>query len=224
MQQQRRCKRPLLVVLDFALPPVCLNCRHLLRAPPRPGSPPLCSRCGPELAQLAPSARRIGDVEACFLYDGPLAAAVARLKFSGQLELAGPLGRLLADAPMWGEGWDLVAPVPLHWRRAMVRGYNHATLLARWAGRARPAGGRLDARLLRRVRATPPQTELDGPARRGNLAGAIVLAPTREVTGRRVLIIDDVTTTGSTLLACLDVVRAAGAARAAGLALLRAAL
>lgn len=213
------------MLLDFVLPPVCLHCRHLLRAAPkRGGEPPLCSRCAPDLAPLAPAARRIGDIEACFLYEGPLAAVVARLKFTGQLDLAGPLGRLLGAAPIWREGWDLVAPVPLHWRRAMVRGYNQATHLARWAGRAEPIGARLEPRLLHRARATPPQTELDGPARRSNLAGAIILGAGREVTGRRVLVVDDVTTTGSTLRACLEALRAAGAARAAGLALLRAAL
>lgn len=189
------------------------------------GSPPLCSRCAPELALLDPTTRRHGDIEARYLYDGPLAAAVARLKFAGEIELAGPLGRLLAHAPVWREGWDLVAPVPLHWRRALARGYNQAALLSRWAVREHhPNGARLEPRLLQRVRPTPPQTELDGPGRRDNLAGAIVVRAGRSLAGARVLVVDDVTTTGSTLAACLDVVRAAGAVRAAGLALLRAAL
>jgi len=212
------------VLLDFLLPPVCLACRHLLRAPPAGGVPPLCSRCAPELAPLDPAARRVGDIEACFLYAGPLARAVTRLKFGGELELAGPLGRLLAHAPAWREGWDLVAPVPLHWRRAVARGYNQAALLCGWAAREGRTGACVRPRLLHRVRATSPQTELDGPARRDNLAGAIVVSSGRSLAGLRVLVVDDVTTTGSTLGACLDVVRAAGAARAAGLALLRSAL
>ncbi|WAS98249.1 ComF family protein [Nannocystis punicea] len=212
------------MLLDFLSPPVCLACRHLLRAPARGGLPPLCSRCAPELAPLDPAARRLGDVEACFLYEGPLASAVRRLKYDGQLELAGPLGRLLAHAPAWREGWDLVAPVPLHWRRALARGYNQAALLARWAAREAPLGARLRPRLLQRVRATPPQTELDGAARRDNLAGAIVVRSGRSLAGLRVLVVDDVTTTGATLDACLRAVRSAGAARAAGLALLRSAL
>lgn len=206
-------------------PPVCLGCRRLVQAPVAEGLPPLCSRCAPELGRLAPASRRVGDIEALFLYEGPLAAAVVRLKFGGQLELAGPLGRLLAAAPVWHEGWDLVAPAPLHWRRALARGYDQAGLLARWAVRtAGPRRPPLDLRLLRRLRATAPQTDLDGPARRRNLAGAIALAARRSVAGRRVLVIDDVTTTGATLGACIDALRAAGAARAAGLALLRAAL
>ncbi|SFF48881.1 hypothetical protein SAMN02745121_09155, partial [Nannocystis exedens] len=55
------------MLLDFLAPPVCLACRHLLRTPPPGGVPPLCSRCAPELAPLDPAARRVGDVEACFL-------------------------------------------------------------------------------------------------------------------------------------------------------------
>lgn len=209
------------MLLEFLFPPICLGCRRLLREPNPPEVPPLCSACRPDLALLTPEARRIDDIEACFLYEGPLAAAIAHLKFTGQLELAGPLGRLLACAPIWRERWDLVAPVPLHWRRALLRGYNQSALLARWALRRAPAGPRLAPRLLRRVRATPAQTLLDAPARRQNLHGAIAVRSTRPLAGLRVLVIDDVTTTGATLRACIDALLAAGAARAAGLALLR---
>lgn len=210
------------MLLDFLLPPLCLGCRRLLREPPAsPEVPPLCGACRLDLGHLTPGTHRQDDIEACFLYEGPLAAAIAQFKFEGHLELAGPLGRLLAGAPILRERWDLVAPAPLHWRRALLRGYNQAALLARWALRAAPPGPRLDLRLLRRTRATPAQTALDAPARRHNLRGAIAVRRAPLPPGLRVLVLDDVTTTGATLRACIDALRAAGAERAAGLALLR---
>jgi ComF family protein len=205
------------VIADLLFPPVCLGCRRLLRADL---SLPLCAACRGEHAPLPPALRHQDGAEALFAYDGPLAAAVTDLKYSGDVALAGPLGRLLAGADALRRPWDLIAPVPLHPRRAVLRGYNQAALLARWtvhhAGlpRARHA-----PRLLRRLRATPPQTALDAAARRRNLAGAFAVR--RPVAGLRVLVLDDVTTTGATLAACLAALQTAGAVEVAGLALLR---
>lgn len=203
--------------LDLLFPAVCLGCRRLLRGAPEL---PLCSLCAPEHEPLPPALRRVAEVEALHAYAGPLARAVAALKFSGQLELAGPLGRLLASADLLRQPWDALIPVPLHPWRALLRGYNQADLLARWALRhaGRPAAG-LAPRLLRRVRATPPQTAQDAASRRQNLAAAFVAAPA--AAGRRLLVVDDVTTTGATLAACLAALRSAGAREVAGLALLR---
>lgn len=210
------------MLLDLLFPPVCAGCRRLLR---HPGPLPLCSLCRPEHQELPAALRRVAGVEAMHAYAGPLACAAAALKFDGQLELAGPLGRLLAAADLLRGPWDAVVPVPLHPWRALLRGYNQADLLARWTlhhARRRPGitAAPLRPRLLRRVRATAPQTAQDAAARRANLLGAFVAGPA--VAGRRVLVIDDVTTTGATLAACLEALRAAGAAEVAGLALLRA--
>ena len=212
-------------MLDLLFPPVCLGCRRLLRGDP---ALPLCSLCLAEHEPLPPAQRRVDGVEAVHAYAGPLACAVAALKFDGQLELAGPLGRLLAGAELLARPWDAVVPVPLHPWRALLRGYNQAALLARWALHHRldhrPGPGisaaPLRPRLLRRVRATAPQTAQDAAARRDNLRGAFVGAPA--AADRRILVIDDVTTTGATLAACLAALRAAGAREVAGLALLRA--
>ncbi len=203
--------------LDLLFPPVCLGCRRLLRG----ASPlPLCSVCAQEHQPLPPAQRRLADIEAVHAYAGPLACAVAALKFDGQLELAGPLGRLLAGADLLRRDWDAVVPVPLHPWRALLRGYNQAALLARWTLHHGPRPwARLRPRLLRRVRATAPQTAQDAAARRDNLRGAFTASAA--AAGLRVLVIDDVTTTGATLGACLDALRAVGVGEAAGLALLR---
>ena len=212
-------------MLDLLFPPVCLGCRRLLRGDP---PLPLCSLCLAEHERLPAAERDADGVEAVHAYAGPLASAMAALKFDGQLELAGPLGRLLAAADLLARPWDAVVPVPLHPWRALLRGYNQAALLARWALHHRRGRGcapgicapPLRPRLLRRVRATAPQTAQDAAARRHNLQGAFVAAPA--VQGRRILVLDDVTTTGATLAACTAALRAAGSHEVAGLALLRA--
>jgi len=203
--------------LGLLFPAVCLGCRRLLR-----GAPilPLCSLCLPEYEPLPASQRRVAGIEAIHAYAGPLARAVAAFKFSGQLELAGPLGRLLGSADLLRQSWDSLIPVPLHPWRALVRGYNQADLLARWALRhAGQSAAMLQPRLLRRVRRTPPQTAQNAATRRQNLAEAFVAAPA--AAGRRLLVLDDVTTTGATLEACMAALRSAGAREVAGLALLR---
>jgi ComF family protein len=209
-------------------PPTCLGCGRLVR---HDRALALCSRCQPRQARLPDSLASRDQVWAPWSYDGPLADAVVALKFGGNLALAGPLGRLLAaeerlrfDAQ--GRAHELVVAIPLHWRRRVARGFDQAEALARSAlthaaaehGSAPPLG----RRVLRRTRATAQQTELDAAARQRNVEDAFEVVDPERVRDLRVLVIDDVTTTGATFQACAAALRRAGAASLEGLALVRA--
>ena len=128
-----------------------------------------------------------------------------------------PLADLLAAALPRHEAFDAVVPVPLHWRRRWQRGFNQSELLARAVAR-RTALPMIPA--LRRLRYTPAQAGLSNTARRKNVAAAF--ACRRPVSGKRILLIDDVLTTGSTAAASAAVLRRAGAARIALLTVARA--
>jgi ComF family protein len=149
-------------------------------------------------------------------YEGTLREIIHALKYEGRRTLAGPLGGLVRDAGSAVlQGCECVVPVPLHpWRR-MRRGFNQARDLAK----------RLDrpvVNALWRVRATPPQTALDAPARYSNVRGAFVVSPFTcgarlhvvrfpSIENRIVVLVDDVRTTGATLDECARVLLVAGA-------------
>lgn len=211
------------MLLDVLLPPCCLACGVLLRGRPEPE---LCSGCAAAVAPLPDPWRHLDGITARFAYDGPFALAITRCKYAADAALAGPLGRALVGDPLWladerGHPWDLVACVPMHpWRR-LRRGFDHARLMLGHAWRRLPSG-RAAAGLLIRVRNDPPQASLPAAARRHNLVGAFaVAARAPRLHGARVLVVDDVTTTGATLGQAMAAVRAAGAASVRGLALLR---
>jgi ComF family protein len=100
-------------------------------------------------------------------------------------------------------------PVPLHPQRLVERGFDQAALLAIPVARHR--GVRCAPRALVRTRPTPPQASLDRAARAGNVADAFACPRPEKVRGRRILLVDDVRTTGATLASCIDVLRLAGA-------------
>ena len=148
-------------------------------------------------------------------YHGLARRAILGLKFRQGRYLAPLLGGLLAEAvrrrPLAS---DLLVPVPLAPRRERERGYNQAVLLATELLRLQPLGGAtLAPELLRRSRDTPPQVRLRAAARRRNVEGAFACPRPEALRGRRVLLLDDVATTGATLEACAAVLKAAGAGR-----------
>lgn len=219
-------------LVDLLWPPSCLGCGvHVETAaglcPPcwaraRFITGLACTSCGLPLPGSEDMAVQCDDCRrhpppwtqgvATALYDGPVRQLVLGLKHGDRLDLAHPLGNWLARTarPLITPD-TLVAPVPLHWWRRLKRRSDQAALLA--ARVVRREGGILIPDLLVRSRATPSQGHLGRDARFANLAGALRLRAGRQVTGRRILLIDDVMTSGATLSAATLVLQAAGAAR-----------
>jgi ComF family protein len=160
------------------------------------------------------------DAAYCYgAYEGLLRDLIHLYKYGRIKTLARPLADLLAAALPLDERFDLIAPAPLHWIRQWRRGFNQSDLLAREM--ARRTGIPL-ARPLARVRHTPAQAGLSNTARRQNVAGAFrCRRGARLVAGKRILLIDDVMTTGSTGAACALTLKRAGAERVALLTIAR---
>jgi ComF family protein len=143
---------------------------------------------------------------------------VHAFKYRGMTVLAGPMASLLADAAKWTPV-DLIVPVPLSGLRKRTRGYNQAELLAR--SLAAELGVPAQPRSLVRKQHTPPQARsADAESRRRNVAGAFACREA-SLAGRRVLLVDDVTTTGATLGACATALKLAGATSVHALAFAR---
>jgi ComF family protein len=170
-----------------------------------------CHRCG-----IAPpafdSARAITRYRSGADGSSTIAALLRRHKYG----LDQSLGRALAEyldaaPPLDAGGYDVVIPVPLHRARLRWRGFNQAALLG--AALARRLDCALDVATLARVHPTPPQTARDHAQRARNVRNAFAVRRPARVAGRRVLLVDDVMTTGATVDECARVLRAAGARR-----------
>ena len=140
-------------------------------------------------------------------YEGVLRKLIHLYKYGKVKTLARPLSGLLAQALPRDEAFDAAVPVPLYWRRRLQRGFNQAELLAR--GLSRRTGIPV-VRALGRLRPTPAQAGLSNSARRQNVSQAF---RARGVQGKRILLIDDVMTTGATAASCAAALKQAGARR-----------
>ncbi len=145
-----------------------------------------------------------------YTYEGDILTALHRFKYGGKIILARPLGQLLAETAVGLDVRpDIIVPVPLHKRRLRTRGFNQSLLLAR------EVSGRVDANLdylsLRRVIPTKPQITLKANARERNVAGAFRVEDPGVFKEKKVLLIDDVFTTGATIKACSKALKKAGA-------------
>lgn len=186
--------------LDLLYPRKCPLCGLLADASP-------CAACRDE---FVPSDPRMG-VESradlsyrvtLFRYEGRAGQAVRLLKYHRSTSLAAAMSEEIAEAVEDLAGSiDVVIPVPIHWSRRCMRGFNQSELLC--------GSTPFRSELLRRVRRTRPQAGLSREEREKNLLGAFVAAP--EVRGLSVLLVDDVLTTGHTARECAKALRAAGA-------------
>lgn len=149
-----------------------------------------------------------------------LPSLIRRHKYGLDQSLQKALAEFLGDAlPYSAADCDVVIPVPLHRRRLWWRGFNQAALLARTISRR--LNKPLDLQTLTRMKVTTPQTSQDHDERRRNVRRAFSVARAVRIKGRRVLLIDDVMTTGATVDECARVLMAAGAARVDVLTLAR---
>jgi ComF family protein len=161
---------------------------------------------------LCRSGLRGFDAAYCFgSYEGTLRELIHLYKYGRVHTLSQPLSGMLAAALPLDELFDAVTPVPLHWRRQWHRGFNQSELLARAIARRR---GIPVVAALRRAKATQTQAGLSNTERRRNVAAAFRCGrDARKIMGRRVLLIDDVMTTGATAASCARALKQAGASK-----------
>jgi ComF family protein len=219
---------------DLILPPICLRCRGpiaahgVLCADCWRGvefiTPPICDRLGLPLpyaedgptlsAQALRHPPLYGRARAAVRFSGVMRDLIHGFKYADRHEAADFFARLMlsAGAELIREA-DLIMPVPLHPKRLWKRRYNQAAILA---GRLAAATGLpLDLAALRRTRRTPSQVGLSWDERQRNVAAAFAVAPRAVplIRGKRILLVDDVITTGSTLGACAQMLTEAGAVK-----------
>lgn len=232
MELIRACAGAGRVLIDALLPPLCLRCGEIVA---EPGAlcaacwpvlsfiaPPYCACCGvPFAGETGPAAlcadclrRRpvFRHARAALVYDAHSRRLVLPFKHGDRTDMAKACARWMnqAGAELIAQA-ELIAPVPLHWRRLLLRRYNQAGLLARIVSRDSQA--KLVPDLLRRRRWTGSQAGLAARERRRNVRLAFDVHPrwTDELEGKSVLLVDDVLTTGATAEACARALRRGGA-------------
>ena len=220
-------------LLDVILPPICHICHSFI---PNAGTlhicptcrdllplvlSPLCPVCGIPFVGTGSNHRcgvclttppHFDTARAPFLYEGSIRDLIHSFKYSQKTHLRNPLALLALEeiGNLWAEqNPHLIIPVPLHRSRLRLRGFNQAVLLGRVISQHLSLPMQTD--VLVRTRPTEPQIDLSAAKRRVNVKGAFAIDKPCRVTGKTILLLDDVMTTGSTLDECAHVLKNAGA-------------
>ncbi|MEJ5299724.1 MAG: ComF family protein [Thermodesulforhabdaceae bacterium] len=201
--------------------------------------PPFCSKCGDPF-YIFPVENRSEELSLCgeclttsppydmirsaCVYDGIVAKLITGLKYGKRLYDVPSLGELLGEAIFrWlrEETIDLIVPIPMHIDKLKERGFNQSVLLAK--DLAKRVGIPWNRSVLVKIRNTPPQVRLHKTARKKNLKGAFAVHElwSSRLSGTTVLLVDDVITTGSTILECAKILKKAGASKVIGLSVAR---
>ena len=221
--------------LALAAPPRCLGCGadcatgfcDLCAPQLRRLTPPICLKCGlempagvsgnrPSCSWCDPKKFKFDACRSALRYSGPIERVVKRFKYKRIPTLSEPLSRFMTGYleeraelfTVYREA-DMVVPVPLHWMRRLRRGFNQSELLAA------PVAAALHlpmVRAIRRIKNNIPQSRLGLKDRRENVKGIFTPHPRVSIQGRRIVLIDDVMTSGSTVAECAAVLKKAGAA------------
>jgi competence protein ComFC len=220
-----RFKYAVSALLEFFLPPVCASCNKVGYI--------ICDECLLRFHPLTkPIYANLNDanslsykhrlkqyplkyVWAAAVFQSPISDMIHKLKYNGQFALAAPLGEFMATA--WDKSRinmaELVLPIPLHPQRKKERGYNQSELLARHFCEATNLAYNFQA--LHRIKYTTPQVGLNANSRMSNVKDAF-WAKSEDIAGKRLLLVDDVFTTGSTLTQASNALFAAGASSVSG--------
>ena len=197
-------------LMELLFPPKCVLCRKLLKS----GEIDLCRECradAPEYAGKKINIRFLDSFAAVWYYEGNVRRSLLRFKFYNARSYGVSYGRILAMRLQreYHDGFDMLTWVPVSRLRKLRRGYDQVELLAKAVGREL---GLSPVPTLKKIRNNRPQSRLKDPAaRRANVLGAYRLLEGAAVKGKRVLLLDDILTTGATAGECARVLLSAGA-------------